>query len=189
MKQLKISIIMLLIFTLLTGLIYPVLVTGIGQVFFLEKINGSLVYDYAAVKGSTLIGQKFESLKFFHGRPSSVNYDASGSGGSNLGPSNKKLFEEVVNRAVQARKDFNIPDNAVIPADMLFASASGLDPHISFEAAMLQAPGIATVRGKDISGIISLINSNCVRQYFFTGDRYVNVLMLNLALEKGENNE
>lgn len=189
MKQLKISIMMLLIFTVLTGFIYPVLVTGVGQVFFLEKINGSLVYDFAAVKGSSLIGQKFVSLKFFHGRPSSVNYDASGSGGSNLGPTNKKLADEVVNRAEQARKDFNIPESAVIPADMLFASASGLDPHISFEAAMLQVQAIASARKIDISDVINLIDSYCVKQYYFTGDRYVNVLLLNTALEKGESNE
>jgi len=186
MKQLKISILMLLIFTIFTGIIYPVFITGIGQVFFLDKINGSLIVKNGSVIGSELLGQNFESPDFFQSRPSSVNYDSSGSGGSNLGPTNQKHFDKVRIRANQIRQDFRLSDKAQLPSDFMFASGSGLDPHISIEAAKLQAERIASARKIDVSVITDLINSSSERQLFFYGSSYVNVLKLNIALaEKG----
>lgn len=186
MKQLKIPVLMLLIFTVLTGIIYPALVMGIGQVFFRDKVNGNIIVKNGIVIGSELLGQKFERAEFFHGRPSAVNYDAAGSGGSNMGPTNKKFIEEVKNRAVQARKDFNLSGDISLPSDLLFASGSGLDPHISIESAMLQAGRIAVVRKVDSSVIKDIIILNTEKQLVFYGNSYVNVLRLNLAInEKG----
>lgn len=186
MKQLKISILMLFIFTVITGGIYPLLITGIGMVFFQGKINGSLIEKNGSVIGSELIGQKFEKPEFFQGRPSAVNYDAAGSGGSNYGPTNKKFIEEVKNRTVKIRKDFNLSDKISLPSDFIFASGSGLDPHISIKSAMIQADRIAAVRKIDKSIVENIINSNRIKQYYFGGLPYVNVLKMNIDLiDKG----
>jgi potassium-transporting ATPase KdpC subunit len=186
MKQMKTAVLMLLIFTFLTGFIYPLLVTGIGQVFFRNKINGSLIVKNGTVAGSELIGQRFEKAEFFHGRPSAVYYDAARSGGSNMGPTNRKFIEELKNRNAQVRKDFNLSGNVYIPPEMLFASGSGLDPHISVEAAMLQTEKISAARKVDSSVIMDIIKTNTEKQLIFYGNSYVNVLKLNLALnEKG----
>ncbi len=186
MKQLKISVLMLLIFTLLTGVIYPLAIAGIGRVLFKEKTDGSLIIKDEIVKGSSLIGQKFEKPEFFQGRPSAVNYDAGGSGGSNLGPTNKKLTDGVIARADQIRKDFNISGKTALPSDFIFTSGSGLDPHISIEAAMLQADRIAAARKVDKSVILNIINSNAEKQLFY-GNAYVNVLKMNMILaDRGE---
>ena len=187
MKQLKISILMLLVFTLLTGVIYPVVITGIGRVLFKAKADGSLLVKDGIVQGSALIGQKFEKPEFFQGRPSAVNYDAGGSGGSNLGPTNKKLIDGIKSRAGLVRKDFNMSEKTAIPSDFIFASGSGLDPHISIESAKIQAERIASVRKIDKSVINGIINSNAERQLYFYGNSFVNVLKLNMALiEKGD---
>ena len=187
MKQLRISILMLLIFTVLTGVIYPMVITGIGKVLFRNEINGSMIRRDGIITGSSLIGQKFEKPEFFHGRPSAVDYDAGGSGGSNMGPTNNKFIEDVKTRAALLRKDFSLSDSAVLPSDLLFASGSGLDPHISVEAATLQAGRIAEERKIDKRKILELIKSNSERQLYFYGCRYVNVLKLNSALaDKGD---
>jgi len=182
MKQLKISIIMLMVFTVITGLVYPVLITGIGKVLFTEKVNGSLILKNGSIIGSTLIGQKFEKPEFFQGRPSAVNYDAGGSGGSNFGPANKKFTDQVKTRAEQVRADFNVPSKTQLPSEFIFSSGSGLDPHISTGAAMLQAEKIALVRKVDKSLIENIIKSNAEKQMYFYGSSFVNVLKLNLAL-------
>ncbi len=187
MKQLKISILMLIVFTMLTGVIYPALITGAGRIFFNTKIDGSLIIKKGTVKGSTLIGQKFEKPEFFHGRPSAVNYDSAGSGGSNLGPTNKKLIDGVKARVDQIRKDFIISGKNTLPSDFIFMSGSGLDPHISIESAMLQVERIASARKIDKSIITDIINLNHEKQFFFYGSSYVNVLKMNLAImDKGE---
>ncbi len=173
---------MLLIFTLLTGVFYPVVITGIGRILFKEKTDGSLLIKNGIVQGSALIGQKFERQEYFQGRPSAVSYDAGGSGGSNMGPTNKKLIDGVKLRNYQLRKDFSISQEAGIPSDFLFASGSGLDPHISIESAMLQAVRIAYVRKIDKTAFEKLIKENSERQLFFYGSRFVNVLKLNSAL-------
>jgi len=186
MKQLRISILMLLVFTLLTGIIYPVVITGIGRVLFKTKTDGSLLLKNGIVQGSALIGQKFEKREFFLGRPSAVNYDAGGSGGSNLGPANKKLIDGIKSRADHVRKNFNVMEKTAIPSDFLFASGSGLDPHISVEAAMIQAGRIAEIRKVDRKQIEDLIDEKSERQLYFYGNRFVNVLILNKTLaDKG----
>jgi len=182
MKQLKISILMLLVFTVITGGIYPLLITGIGMVLFPEKINSSLILKNGTVIGSELIGQKFEKPEFFQGRPSAVNYDSASSGGSNYGPTNKKFIDEAKSRAVQIRKNYNLAENYPIPPDLIFTSGSGLDPHISIEAAKLQADKIASSRKIDKSIIEKIINANIVKQYYFGGLSHVNVLKLNMDL-------
>lgn len=184
MKQMKISILMLLIFTILTGVIYPVLITGIGCTLFKEKTDGSLIIKNGTVIGSSLIGQKFEKPGYFQGRPSAVSYDAGGSGGSNLGPTNKKLINIVAARAEQVKKDFEVSSDVSLPPDFIFASGSGLDPHISIESAKLQVLKIASVRKMDKSVIDEIINSLSERQLYIYGNRYVNVLKLNTALDR-----
>ena len=187
MKQLKTSILILLIFTLLTGVIYPLAVTGIGRVLFKAKIDGSLIVKDGTLKGSSLIGQKFEKPEFFQGRPSAVNYDAGGSGGSNLGPTNSKQINGIKARADQVRKDFNLSDKKLLPPDFVFTSGSGLDPHISIESAKIQAERIASARKIDKSVLYDIINSNSERQLYFYGNSFVNVLKLNIALiEEGD---
>ena len=186
MKQLRTSILMLFVFTVITGIIYPALITGIGEVFLSEKINGSLIVKSGSVIGSELIGQKFEKPEYFHGRPSAVSYDAAGSGGSNYGPTNKKFIDQIKNRVIRIRKDFNLSENSSIPPDFVFASGSGLDPHISIESANLQAERIAAARKTAKSVITEIINSNGESQLCIYGSTYVNVLKLNSALdEKG----
>ncbi len=186
MKQLKISILILFVFTIITGVIYPLLITGIGMVFFHEKTNGSLIKINGTITGSELVGQKFERPEFFQGRPSSVNYDSVSSGASNYGPTNKKFIEDVKTRVVQIRKDFKLSGSVSLPSDFVFASGSGLDPHISKESAILQADRIASARGIDKSIIGNIVNKNLVNQYYFYGHSYVNVLKMNIELiEKG----
>jgi K+-transporting ATPase ATPase C chain len=146
MKQLKTSLLMLFTFTILTGVLYPGLITGVGLNFFTEKIYGSLMVKNGTVIGSELIGQNFKKPGFFHGRPSAVNYDAAGSGGSNLGLTNKKHSDEVKIRSNQIRQDFNLSDKEELPSDLLFASGSGLDPHISIDSAFLQADKISSAK-------------------------------------------
>lgn len=186
MKQLKTSFFILLIFTLLTGIIYPVIITGIGQVFFPSKINGSLIFKNGVVIGSELIGQRFENRKFFQSRPSSVKYDASGSGGSNLGPTNKKLSEIVNIRADQIRHDFHLSDKKLLPSDFVFTSGSGLDPHISIESAFLQIDGISSSRNIDKIHLEKIIKLNIERQLPFYGTHFINVLKLNTILDSME---
>jgi K+-transporting ATPase ATPase C chain len=187
MKQLKISIIMLFIFTVITGVIYPVFVTGLGRILFNEKINGSLKFKNGVYTGSELIGQSFEKPEFFHGRPSSVNYNPEGSGASNMGPTNKKFAEDVKNRIAAVKKENSLSDSTLLPPDIVFASGSGLDPHISVEAAKLQTERISSARKIDNSAVLDIINSYTEKQFYFYGNSYVNVLKMNLALaDKGE---
>lgn len=186
MKQLKTSILMLFTFTVLTGVIYPGFITGIGLDFFNEKINGSLLVKNGSIIGSELIGQNFMKPGFFHGRPSAVNYDAAGSGGRNLGPTNKKLLDSVKTRVDQIRKDFNLQDKSALPSDFVSASGSGLDPHISVDSALLQAERIALSRNIEKTQVVNIIESHRERQLPFYGDRFVNVLILNADLDSME---
>jgi len=183
MKQMKISILMLLIFTVLTGLAYPLLITGIGIAAFPHKSGGSLIIRNGTVKGSELIGQDFKRPEYFHGRPSAVNYDSALSGGSNLGPANKKLIESVKVRASSVRSESGIDNKSIIPSDMIFASGSGLDPHISVDAAILQCERIAEARKIDKSVLLSKVEKYSERQLPFYGKSFVNVLKLNMLLD------
>jgi potassium-transporting ATPase KdpC subunit len=174
---------------LLTGLVYPLVITGIAQVTMSDKADGSLVRVDGQVVGSSSIGQLWEGEEWFHGRPSTVDYDASTSSGSNLGPTSQALADLIEERA-QTVLGLESPYNpglavADIPVDLLTASASGLDPHISVAAAELQAPRIAAVRGLTLDDVMSLIDDHTDdRALGFLGQERVNVLELNLALEQ-----
>ena len=184
MKQLKISFIMLLTMTIILGIAYPIMMTGIARIIFQEKSGGNLIYINNKIIGSKLIGQSFTGAKYFHGRPSSNYYDAVSSGGSNYGPTNKKFIEQVSERAEHLRKENKLVPSTIIPADTVLASGSGLDPHINLDSAMLQVKRIANERKINESIIIDLVNSKAEKQYFgIAGGYFVNVVELNMALE------
>jgi K+-transporting ATPase ATPase C chain len=174
------------VMTILTGLIYPALVTGVAQVLFPSQANGSLVTVDGKVVGSTLIGQNFAKPEYFHPRPShaGVGYDASLSSGSNFGPTNQKLFDRVKASVEQYRKEN--PDHAgPIPADAVTASASGLDPHISPANADIQAARVARARAADAAAVRQLVAELTEQPWLgFIGEPRVNVLQLNLALDQ-----
>jgi K+-transporting ATPase ATPase C chain len=174
---------------LLTGLVYPLVMTGIAQLTMGDKADGSLVRVNGQVVGSSSIGQLWKGDQWFHGRPSAIDYDASTSSGSNLGPNSKDLADLITER-VQAVLKLEGPYNpdltaADIPADLVTASASGLDPDISVASARLQAPRIAGVRGLSLDQVNQLIDENTVDPTLgFLGQQHVNVLELNLALDQ-----
>jgi len=193
-SQLRPAFFMLLIFTVITGIIYPLVVTGIAQVAFPHQANGSLIMteDGKAV-GSELIGQQFDDPKYFWGRISATGtfaYNAfnaealTGSSGSNYGPLNPALTDMVQAR-IDALKAAD-PDNTLpIPVDLVTASGSGLDPHISVASALYQVHRVATARGLDEAQVIALVNQFTEgRQFGFLGEPRVNVLLLNLALDE-----
>ena len=173
--------------TVLTGLIYPGLVTGLCQLLFRHQANGSLLTQDGRIIGSSLIGQNFSRPEYFHPRPSaagSTGYDATDSRGSNLGPTSQKLYDRVKASADQFRKE-NPSHSGPIPADALTASASGLDPDISIANAMAQAARIAKARGVNPSLVERLIRSETQQRGFrFLGEPRINVLTLNLALNR-----
>jgi len=181
--QLRPALVMLALLTLITGVVYPLAVTGIAQLAFPHQANGSLIVIDGKTYGSELIGQQFDDPKYFWGRLSAVNYDSSTSSGSNYGPLNPALIE-----AVQARIDAlkaADPDNTLpIPVDLVTASGSGLDPHISVAAALYQVSRVATSRGMNEADVVALVNQYTIgRQFGFLGEPRVNVLLLNLALD------
>jgi K+-transporting ATPase ATPase C chain len=183
---LRSAILMLAIFTLLTGLAYPVAVTALAQALFPHQANGSLIERNGLVIGSELIGQPFEDPGYFRGRPSATGtrpYNAAASGGSNLGPTNPALAE-VVRLRIKALQASN-PQNLVpVPVDLVTASASGLDPHISVAAALYQVSRVARERGLDEAELRTLVEEYKEgRQLGLFGEPRVNVLTLNLALD------
>jgi K+-transporting ATPase ATPase C chain len=185
MKTFIQSLMILLVFTLLTGIIYPLLITGISQLAFPKQANGSLIYKNGENIGSELIGQSFTNASYFHGRPSASDYDASASGGYNLGPASSNLIMMVSNRIEAVRKNNNLDKNMPIPPDMVLASASGLDPDISVDNAYLQMNRIAGTRRIPVENVKKLINSHKdVVQYGFWGIDKINVLKLNIELDK-----
>jgi potassium-transporting ATPase KdpC subunit len=175
-----------LFFTVLTGLIYPAAVTGLTQMFFPHKANGSLVTVNGETVGSSLIGQNFAKPEYFQPRPSAAGngYDASASSGSNYGPTNQKLADRVKASVDQFRKD-NPDYTGPIPADLVTASASGLDPDVSPASADAQAPRVAKARGASMAEVQQLIAEYTEgRSFGFLGEPRVNVLLLNLALDR-----
>ena len=168
--------------------LYPLIVFGISQVFFREKANGSLIVDAdGAVRGSQLLGQGFANPKYFHPRPSAAGngYDATSSGGSNLGPTSQKLNDLIKDRIGAYRAENRLSESAAVPADAVTASGSGLDPHISLQNAELQTPRVAKARGISEDKLRELVRQNTNRPDLgILGESGVNVLELNRALDQ-----
>lgn len=183
LAHLRPAVVMLLAFTVLTGLVYPLMITGVAQVLARSSANGSIVVRNGAPVGSALIGQGFTSDRYFHGRPSAAGekgYDASASSGSNLGPLSKKLIDRVEADAGVLRK----AGATTIPADAVTASASGLDPHISPVHAELQVGRVAAARKMSEADVRAVLLRRIERPAFgLVGEPRINVLLLNLELD------
>jgi potassium-transporting ATPase KdpC subunit len=188
MKILSVSIRIFLFFTIVTGFIYPFLITGIAQLVFPKKANGSLILNNNKIIGSELIGQTFDSAKYFSSRPSAITYNPLPSGGSNYGLTNSKLKRLLSERRSYFIEFNNLDSTVAVPSEMLFASASGLDPHISPDAALLQVEHVAKARhlnGKQKIEIIKCIHELTEEpQIMCLGEKRINVLMLNIAIDK-----
>ncbi|OGO63923.1 MAG: potassium-transporting ATPase subunit C [Chloroflexi bacterium RBG_19FT_COMBO_50_10] len=186
-SQFRPAIVSIAIFTLLLGVLYPLLITGIAQVIFPHQANGSLIVQNGQVVGSELIGQSFDDPRYFWGRPSATSpfpYNAAASTGSNLGPTNPVLLEDVKTRI--ATLNATDPTNILpIPVDLVTASGSGLDPDINVAAALYQVPRVAKARGLSEEIVRALVDRYTVgRQFGVLGELRINVLELNLALDE-----
>jgi K+-transporting ATPase ATPase C chain len=185
-RQLAPAVVAFLAFTLVTGLAYPLVVTGIAQVAFPTPADGSLVERHGRVVGSRLVGQPFAGDRYFHPRPSAAGdgYDAMASSASNLGPTNPALLRAVRQRVGAYRRENGLAAGQIVPVDAVTASASGLDPDISVANARLQAARVARARGLRVSEVLSLVGRHTSgRSLGFLGEPAVNVLELNLALD------
>jgi potassium-transporting ATPase KdpC subunit len=196
LREIRPAIVVLVALTLITGLVYPLVVTGIAQLTFPRQAQGSLIERNGTVVGSELIGQQFDSDKYFHGRPSATTapdpkdptktipapYNAENSGGSNLGPSNKALIDRVKGDLDKVKSE---NPSMQVPADLVTTSASGLDPDISPEAALFQVPRVAKARNLPQERIRELVEDHTEGRLFgLLGEPRVNVLKLNLALDQ-----
>ena len=188
MKIIRTSFISLAAMTILFGVIYPLFMWVVGQVFFRDEANGSLVYKEGKAIGSELIGQNFSTAAYFYPRPSAAGdkgYDAANSSGSNLGPTSKKLIDTIVQRATIYRAENGLDSSTQLPADAVTSSGSGLDPHISVENALLQASRVAKARKLPKEVVVEIIKENTEAPEFgLFGHTRVNVLLLNLSLDK-----
>jgi potassium-transporting ATPase KdpC subunit len=183
-KNLITAVLMTIVTTILLGVAYPLVVTGLAQMLFPEKANGQLIERNGKIIGSRIIGQAFSSPGYFRSRPSAAGtgYDATSSAGTNLAPTNKKLID-AVKAAVDSAKKEN--PSAPVPVDLVTSSASGLDPHISPAAAAFQVPRVARERGVSEDEVRRLVAAHSLgRQLGFLGEPVVNVLELNLALDE-----
>ena len=183
-RHLKTAALMTVVTTVLLGLVYPLVVTGLAQVMFPDKANGQLIERNGRVIGSRIIGQPFTSAGYFHSRPSAAGtgYDAGASSGSNLGPTNRKLIDRVAADVARLQRD---DPSTPVPIDLVTASGSGLDPHISPAAALYQVPRVARERGMPEAELRQLVESRIeARQLGFLGEPVLNVLLLNLALDE-----
>jgi potassium-transporting ATPase KdpC subunit len=196
LREIRPAIILLVALTLITGLLYPLAMTGLAQVLFPAQANGSMIVLDSKVIGSALIGQQFSDDKYFHGRPSATNtpdpkdatktvdapYNAANSGGSNLGPTNKALIDRVKGDVDKLKQE---NPSAPVPMDLVTTTASGLDPHISPEAAFFQVPRVAKARNMPEDRLRQLVGQHVEgRSLGLLGEPRVNVLALNLALDR-----
>jgi potassium-transporting ATPase KdpC subunit len=185
-KHVRPALTLLLVFSILTGVIYPLVVTGLAQLFFRGRANGSLIERGGTVVGSDLIGQPFDAPNYFWGRLSATAphpYNAAASSGSNLGPLNPALAATATAR-IDALRQADPGNTALVPVDLATASGSGLDPHISPAAALYQVPRVARARGIDEATLRRLVDQHIEgRQFGLLGEPRVNVLRLNLALD------
>jgi potassium-transporting ATPase KdpC subunit len=184
MKLLIQSILLTIVFTVITGILYPLAITGISQITFRDKANGSLIERDGKVVGSELLAQQFTGDKYFWPRPSAGGYATVPSGASNLGPTSQALQSNVTANATAFRTGNKLAADAPVPADMVFTSASGLDPHISPEAARLQVGRVAAARSLGVDQVKALVEKFVESpQWGIFGEARVNVLRLNLALD------
>ena len=187
LHHVRTAVLMTVVLTVLLGIVYPLIMTGIAQVVLPSQANGSLVKDSSGnIVGSELLAQSFTQPQYFHPRPSAAGtgYDATNSGGSNLGPTNQKLIDSVQSNADAYRQDNGLAADAQVPVDAVTASASGLDPDISPANALLQVHRVAAARGLSDDQVRNLVNQYTEgRTLFVLGEPRVNVLKLNLALD------
>jgi K+-transporting ATPase ATPase C chain len=187
-RQLRPGLVALLFFTILTGVVYPLVTTGLAQVIFPDQANGSLIRDASGIViGSRLIGQPFSGEAYFHPRPSAAGdgYDGSASSGSNLGPTSADLQASVEERVAAYRQENGLAEDALVPVDAVTSSASGLDPQISIANALLQIPRVAAARGLSGHEVRTLVDEHTEgRLLGILGESGVNVLELNLALDE-----
>ena len=184
--QLRPAIVLTLLFCVITGLVYPGVVTALAQLLFPHQANGSLISASAHVVGSELIGQPFARPEYFHPRPSAAGsgYDGTASGGTNKGPTDAKLADTLIAQAVDSAVKLDGATKGRIPSDVVTSSGSGLDPHISPASALLQVARVARARRLDDSVVRALVERHVEgRQFGFFGEPRVNVLVLNLALD------
>jgi K+-transporting ATPase ATPase C chain len=188
-RQFKTALLFLVAFTVITGIIYPLVVTGVGQLFFSHQANGSYITVNGEILGSELIGQQFSDPEYFWGRLSAtspVPYNGAASSGSNLGPTNPAL-REIVQARIYALINADPGNKQPIPVDLVTSSGSGLDPHISVAAANYQVPRVARIRGLSENQVSAMVKDFTIgRQFGFLGEPRVNVLELNLALDSLE---
>lgn len=186
-SELRISVVATLALAVIVSGIYPLVVWGVAQALFPNKANGSLIVRDGKTIGSELLAQNFSDAKYFHPRPSAagdVGYDATSSGGSNLGPTSKKLIDSVKERIEGYRTENNLPATTPVPADAVTTSASGLDPHISVKNALIQASRVAKARNIDEKEMLAKVHAHIERRDLgILGEPRVNVLKLNLSLD------